>query len=111
MDVTLFSPYAMWSPHFETELEIVQRHLDQGDRVTLLACSGEMAACDVNPRHDPRPCRHCVARRVAGLGLLSQRIRVEPFLQLTADDFAELDRLPLAVYRRRSTQGAIESGL
>jgi hypothetical protein len=94
METTLFSPYAMWGPHFETELEIIQRHLDQGDRVTLLACGGELAACDVNPGHAARPCRHCVARRVAGVGLLSQRIHVTPFLQLTAADFAELDKLP-----------------
>jgi len=94
MNVVVFSAYALNSPHFETELEIAQGHADAGDRVSILTCGGEMAACDPNPYHDAPRCAKCIGRRNAGLALLPRSIVVEPFYRLTAEDRRELEELP-----------------
>ena len=70
--VAIFSPYATVAPHFETELEIAQRHYDQGDSVDYISCMGELANCDFNRTHDDTACADCVGRRKHGLSLLSQ---------------------------------------
>lgn len=94
MNVVVFSPYARWTPHLETDLEIIQRHVDQGDRVTLLGCDSEMPTCDANPQHAKKLCRQCTGRRLAGLALLSSRISVEPFHRLTDQDRRAWGALP-----------------
>lgn len=94
MNVVVFSPYARWTPHLETDLEIIQRHLDQADRVTLLGCDAEMSTCDANPQHVRRLCRQCTGRRLAGLSLLSEKVSVEPFVRLTGEDHRALRDLP-----------------
>ena len=83
MRVAVFAPYARWSPHLETDLEIVQQHLDQQDQVTLLSCDGEMRTCDVNPSHAAKPCRQCIGRRLGGMKLLSRPIEIESFYRLS----------------------------
>ena len=70
MDVALFLLYPRVRPHFETDLELAQQHLDAGDRVTLLTCSGVLAGCDSNPEHDRVDCLKCIGRCASGLGLL-----------------------------------------
>jgi hypothetical protein len=74
MKTIIFSPYATVVPHFETELEIAQWHLDRGDQVQLVACWGELANCDFNPIRDPERCRACMGRREMGLAQLSPTI-------------------------------------
>ena len=74
MKVAVFSPYATVLPHFETELELLQRHLDQGDQVELLACLGKLTNCDFNVDKRPSRCTQCVGRRQSGLSLLSECI-------------------------------------
>ncbi len=94
MNVVVFSPYARWTPHLETDLEIIQLHLDRADRVTLLGCDGEMPTCDANPQHATNLCRQCTGRRLGGLALLSDKISVEPFYRLTDEDQRAVRNLP-----------------
>ncbi|MEM7457415.1 MAG: hypothetical protein AAF456_23980 [Planctomycetota bacterium] len=70
MKVAIFSPYRTVSPHFETELEIAQRHLDEGDSVQFINCTGELGGCDFNSTSDPDACASCAGRRTSGLFML-----------------------------------------
>ena len=38
MRVLVFTANTDWKPHYETDLEIIQRHLDDGDEVVHLHC-------------------------------------------------------------------------
>ncbi|MEZ6093037.1 MAG: hypothetical protein R3C03_02195 [Pirellulaceae bacterium] len=68
--IAIFSPYATVSPHFETELELAQRHLDQSDSVDCYSCFGALACCDFNSERLEHRCTECVARRRHGYSLL-----------------------------------------
>lgn len=81
MHVALFCPFVHWPTHFGTDLELAQRHLEAGDRVTVLVCDGELPSCDVNLSHEREWCASCIERRTAGLRLLSGEIAVEPLLR------------------------------
>jgi hypothetical protein len=43
MNVTFYAPYAAWAPHFETELELMEMHLEQGDDVTVITCDAALS--------------------------------------------------------------------
>jgi len=100
MRVTVFAPYAAWRPHFETDLEIVQDHLDRGDEVTVLSCPGHLPACDSNPRGEARPCVKCLGRRQHGLSLLDGKVTLKTLPPYTNEGlptlqtrFASVDEL------------------
>lgn len=71
MHVALYAPYAIYTPHFETDLELAQRHIVAGDRVTILVCDRALEACDINAFHVAQTCRLCESRRRQGLAALS----------------------------------------
>jgi hypothetical protein len=79
MKVAIFSPYATVVPHFDTELDIAQQHLDRGDDVEYIGCHGELANCDFNDDREPGRCEQCRGRREMGLGMLAPRIRAQDF--------------------------------
>lgn len=88
MNVAIFSPYATVVPHFETELDIAQQHLDDGDRVEFFNCTARLANCDFNPRRDPERCQQCIGRREMGMELLSPpttQSEQHLFVELEAD--------------------------
>lgn len=85
MNVAVFSTHAWWSPHYETDLELIQGHLDAGDRVHHVVCNGALPSCDfiVGDNHsqgrptEPRNfnrCVRCVARRQSGSSLLDGKV-------------------------------------
>lgn len=79
MKIVIISPYNAVIPHFETELEIAQTHLDRGHQVTWVYCTGELANCDFNNSHDQRECISCTRRRQNGIRLLDRRIKISDF--------------------------------
>lgn len=79
LDIVIFSSYRSVVPHFETELDIAQQHLDRGDRVVVVQCEGELNNCEFNPEKDPSVCENCVGRRRMGASLLSGIIAIETF--------------------------------
>lgn len=103
MKTIIFAPYATVVPHFETELEIAQWHLDRGDHVQWVACWGELANCDFNPVRDPDRCRACIGRREMGLAQLSPRIDRKA---VTA--FSNSSRLPDRVACFAGSKGSLE---
>lgn len=94
MKILVFSPYAINNPHYETELEIIQKHLDQGDHVVMLGCNNHLSSCDVNLGHNLNTCLQCISRRVKGLELLSAEITVKPLYYLNAFQQQEINDLP-----------------
>lgn len=104
--VLVYAPLAYSTPHFETDLEIAQRHLDLGDEVELMLCNAELSSCQLNPLHEARRCVQCVSRNLQGAAQLSARVPVHGLLTaLTPDDHARLVEIP----RQFSDQQALRS--
>ena len=78
MRVLVCTTFALNTPHFETELEIIQKHLAAGDHVSVVGCNGELLACDVNWEHRYSDCVACMGRRRDGLGRLSLGVPLLP---------------------------------
>ena len=89
--VLIFTTFTKWVPAFETDLELLQLHLDRGDEVLHLYCDGSMPACDANYDHRLYECLKCVNKRRRGMSPLSrQNLTSRPFYNLTAIDRQEL---------------------
>ena len=67
MKAVFFEPFAIYSPHFETCLELMQGQIDDGASVTLIGCDATLSACEPNPKHDLGICFRCICRRKQGL--------------------------------------------
>jgi len=65
------------SPHFETQLELMEKHLLAGDSVSYVSCDRALSHCDANPENDRLFCRACEGKRVRGLGYLSRPVDVQ----------------------------------
>ena len=89
MTVMVVLPFVLWTPHFETDLEIIQRHVDAGDRVIVLTCGADLPICHTNPMHEFAGCMICIGRRKAGLGRLSGVVEELPLLNLTSENESE----------------------
>lgn len=84
--VLLFSSHILWTTHYETELEIMQRHLDKGDEVVQLVCNASLPACDTNPSKAFSKCVNCIAKRREGVRLLTGEVSSVPYLLLEKQD-------------------------
>lgn len=85
---------ALSTPHYETDLEIAQRHLDRGDDVHFLICQSSIPTCDYVLHHSAKSCLRCIERREDGIGKLSPAPTTHQVLNLTSDDEAILRELP-----------------
>lgn len=93
--ILVYAPMAFSTPHFETDLEIAQRHIDLGDHVDLVLCDAELPSCQLNPHHELRRCVQCVSRSLQGGSQLSSKAPVFGILaSLRPEDSAEIARLP-----------------
>lgn len=72
MKVLLY-PICHVTPHFETELEIAQTHLEKGDTVFFLVCKGELQTCLSNPEHIKSICIKCNSTINKGIQLLKNK--------------------------------------
>lgn len=89
--ILVAAPYAIWTPHLETDLEIIQNHIDVGDEVTVLSCNGALVTCEPNFNHDFTTCIKCIGRMRAGLEKLSERVTVSSIINLYEDDKDEVN--------------------
>jgi hypothetical protein len=98
MNALFVSLYAA-TPHFETELELISDLLDDGHRVHVLRCTGQLGACVQNPEHRDGWCKLCVSKVDAGLGSLTgSGVRIEEMREVDPDPrlpkrFATVDEL------------------
>ena len=72
--------------HFETELEIIQSHLDKGDEVTILGCDFSFPSCDLNVLHKKKICFRCVGRRKTGMKTIEPSVEIKPIFNLSRND-------------------------
>ena len=80
--------YPTWDVHYIAELEIVEKHLEAGDEVTLLTCDADLGSCAANPRHHLPHCMRCIGMRQHGLRLLGRKLKTLPLL--ARDPWAKL---------------------
>jgi hypothetical protein len=62
------------APHLETELEIMERLLAQGNTIYWIICEGDFKACFNNPEHKVMDCKVCYSRVNNGLNVLKSNI-------------------------------------
>lgn len=79
--VVVFSLAPLWSPHFETELELILQHTSIGDRVTVVHCEAELGSCLANPSGNRFPCFTCRSRAARGF----DTVGLDPALLLPLD--------------------------
>ncbi len=91
MKILIVSPYALYNPHFDTELEIAENHLQKNDSVTIVGCNSHLQACDANANHNLHNCLVCISRRTEGIKLLSKEIDVKPIYYLSQDNITEVN--------------------
>jgi len=91
MKVAFFTGFTTWKPHYETELEIIQAHLDAGDTVIQYHCNSDLSACDANLGHTRMRCQNCMDRRNRGMQLIEGNVVQRRYVQLTPADRRQID--------------------
>lgn len=74
------------SPHFETQLELMEDHGAAGDEVIYVSCDRALSHCDANPSNDSLFCRACEGKRRNGLKLLKHPPSVIPLSDVLSDE-------------------------
>ena len=103
MKVAVFSTHILWPTHYETELEIIQNHIDLGDDVTHYACQRNLQHCELifpyteksNKSYEEikkELCTKCIAKQNKGANLLSEGVKREELLP--AKWAAEFNEIP-----------------
>ena len=100
MKILIYMPFADWVPHLATDLEIAARHIDAGDEVHIIQCSGDLPACEPNPNHLKIRCFLCRSRRDKGLNIIGlpeenrHELALNDFIRdLKVPDFASMEEL------------------
>ena len=91
MKIFVFSTHILWPSHYETELELMQNHLNSGDEVYHFVCDGELSTCDINPEHALLKCLRCRDIRVCGEKLLKGDIKKLPIIHSDEKVHAKAD--------------------
>ena len=71
MKILIYMPFSDWVPHLATDLEIAAKHIDEGDDVHIIQCSGDLPSCEPNPNHFKLRCVSCKSKRDKGLALIN----------------------------------------
>ena len=93
MRILAIAPYTYNTPHYETQLELLQLHLDDGDDITFMGCNAQLPVCDVNWKHETKRCMSCIGKRTTGLGLLSEKVKFVPLVNMTEQDKKDMAAL------------------
>jgi hypothetical protein len=63
--IVVCTTHAFWPSHCERDLDLIQQHIDAGDKVTRLACQTEFDRCDFHLELGPDPAERDVRFRCA----------------------------------------------
>ena len=74
-EICIFCNTGHYIEIFETQLDIAQRHLDQGDKVSFFFCDGTIPGCEINYTKDLNTCLYCISRRNNGFSNLKGNIK------------------------------------
>jgi hypothetical protein len=86
MKVFVFSAHSLWTPHYATELEIIENHILNGDDVFHFTCYGDLKACDLNIKHRFQVCLHCADQTNCGRRLLTGNVPSLPIIKLNGSE-------------------------
>ena len=79
------------TPHLETELEIMERLLQQNNTIYWVICKGDFQICFNNPKHKEMDCKVCYSRVNNGLDILKKNVLNNSKLHiLKYNDFLKL---------------------
>lgn len=92
MNIAFFTNY-IHTPHFETELELIQVHLDQGDTVYHFVCDIHLLSCDYNATGDLLKCMACKSKRTKGQALLTNTANYHE-VKISKFQYKELNTTP-----------------
>jgi len=100
MKILIYMPFCDWIPHLATDLEIAARHIDEGDEVHIIQCSGDLPSCEPNPNHFKLRCNSCKSKRNKGLALINlpeqnrHELALNEFVRdLNLPDFSSIQEL------------------
>ncbi len=95
--ILIYSPLAGSKPHFETDLELAEDYLQQGDEVLFLTCNRDVPSCDLNPKHEFGKCYRCVSRQQSGVKWLTKdsarKLLVKSFYWIEAEQQVIIDSI------------------
>lgn len=96
MKIAFFSTHVMWTRHYETQLEIMQRHLEsensEPDEIHEYFCDTHLASCDIMASREIRSrtpnviqkkaafCARCTKTRHKGVSLLAGSVIQHPMV-------------------------------
>jgi hypothetical protein len=95
MKILVFSTHNFWNNHRETELEIIQEHLDKGDEVYRFYCDAHLNACEGNLEHSLVNCLECRSTRIVGGNLLTGHVKEFPIISSAGILHAKKIPIPL----------------
>jgi hypothetical protein len=76
MKIAVLSSHIRWVSHYETELELMENHIQKGDSIIHLVCNSESLPCDQNMQYNLDICLDCINRRKYGRALLSSNKKI-----------------------------------
>lgn len=85
MKVGFLNTCLNWVPHFETDLELIDKHLEKGDEVFWFDCNSQLSFCQPNPNHKKSICQECIKRKNRGLALLEKKVTRVPLSEIKTD--------------------------
>jgi hypothetical protein len=113
--------YPMWHYHYVSELNLIQKHVLEGDEVFLLECNEALLACECNKKHELHDCLRCIGIRQDGLSLIEGgNVKNIPFGKSQAylrmaesllDKIQNLDELKKLKYKEFDIGSAVFSSL
>lgn len=91
--VLFYSPLS-YTPHWEIELNLMEKYLRDGWQVVLLRCDAELPACLANPLHTYTRCLECRTRKNAGIKWIGEdRITVKKLYNVSAEEKSKIEAL------------------
>lgn len=88
------------SPHLETDIELALKLKDEGSKVTIVRCQGELKSCLANPKHNYFICAACKSKykyaiqltQLTDINIISILINNSQYKEIP-NSFANIDEL------------------
>lgn len=88
MNVLFYSTYHFNTETFGPYLELMQEHIDKGDTIIFLSCTGELSSCQTNPFKSKLVCNTCISTRKNAVACLTK-----PIIEYTLEDILPLSKV------------------
>jgi len=91
--IVIYTAYPHF-PRLETELEIADKFIEQGDEVLLISCMGGLATCFNNRDHNKLKCLCCNSRLKAGYKWIGEdRVKLKKLFNITRNQQARINKI------------------